>query len=158
MKPQDPSLVRSPQRSLPLGYPIWWHHHGDKIRVREVNDNSIRLAGSAAELTITRGNENEWVVAWKVVRRFGSEEAAGQVVMSTDELGAAFDLNKLTGDYGDFLLDRFGGTSAEQGYFIRYQDFLNIPCPGTGHDGDPNISILLDQEIKQSVRELLGDS
>lgn len=43
----------------------------------------------------------------------------------------------------------------KQGAFIRYGNFLNIPSPGTGHDGDPNISILIDGPIRRAVRQLL---
>lgn len=57
---------------------------------------------------------------------------------------------------GDFLLEKYGGDVACQFLFIRWQDYLNIPGPGTGHDGDPNISIKLTDEIKEAIRALLA--
>jgi hypothetical protein len=56
---------------------------------------------------------------------------------------------------GEWLLDRYGGDSAAQGFYIRWRNCLNIPCPGTGHDGDPNISVTLSDDIKEAVRQLL---
>ncbi len=56
---------------------------------------------------------------------------------------------------GSWLVGRYGGNSAVQSKFIRWGNFLNIPCPGTGHDGDPNVSIYVTDEIREAVRKLL---
>ena len=76
--------------------------------------------------------------------------------MDDEHLKMAFGLSEESGKYGDWLIGRFGGESAEQGQFIRFENFLNIPCPGTGHDGDPNISIVLDDKIRDAVEHLLA--
>jgi hypothetical protein len=33
---------------------------------------------------------------------------------------------------------------------------LNIPTPGTDHDGDPNVSVELDMKMAQAVKEIIG--
>jgi len=32
---------------------------------------------------------------------------------------------------------------------------LNIPCPGTGHDGDPNVSVYIEESIQRAIEQLL---
>lgn len=56
------------------------------------------------------------------------------------------------------MLDRFGGTVARQGIFIRWRDFMNIPGPGTGGDGDANISVMITGEIKEAIKTILGEA
>jgi hypothetical protein len=53
------------------------------------------------------------------------------------------------------MIEPFGGTVAKQRKFIRYHEFLNIPGPGSGYQGDPNVSIELYPETIAAVRNLL---
>lgn len=80
----------------------------------------------------------------------------GQVEMDSCQLAAAFGLSDESGDFGDWLIERYRADSAEQRLWIRYGNQLNIPGPGTGHDGDPNISIELDGDIKKAVVAIIG--
>ena len=86
--------------------------------------------------------------------------------MSTKNLRCAFGLSDeedYDGSRATFLpwrntnIERYGGTCFYQGVFLRYEYFLNIPGPGTGNDGNPNISVELDDGIKNAVRQLLGE-
>jgi hypothetical protein len=100
------------------------------------------IAGSAARVRITRRAftvDEGWNVEWEVVQS-QQTKVIGCTHFNTHELRAAFGLSEETGEFGDWLIERFGAESAQQGKYIRWKDFLNIPCPGTGHDGDPNIS------------------
>jgi len=143
--------------------PVWWHTRGLKMHLKECDENRkhIVIEGSAAKVTIDRVNIDRivgWFVEWRVVNCFPiKEQTDGRVMMSYSELAAAFGLNN---DYvvqgSDWLIDQYGGTVASQGKFIRYQKYLNIPCPGTGHDGDPNVSIELKEEIKEAVGSVLN--
>lgn len=136
--------------------PVWCHHHCTKMRIDTSNENLefFILTGSAASLKITCAGTGKYVVLWEVIHS-PAERASGSVVFTKDQLRAAFGLSDLSGDFGGWLIDRFGASSAEQGKYIRWNDYLNIPCPGTGNDGDPNISIFLDDDIKLAVQQFL---
>jgi len=137
--------------------PIWWHPHGMKMQVKGSDENSLTIAGSAAKIVITResGSYPGWFIDW-AIQHSGTTQASGRTFFLNDELKAAFGLTDESGDYGDLLIERYGGDSANQGQYIRSNIFLNIPCPGTGHDGDPNVSIEIDDSIKRAVQKLLG--
>lgn len=149
---------RAPETRL-WGIPNWCHHHGSKMRVEEFSKGNYLLviAGSAASVRITRRAktvDEEWFVEWEVVQ---SQQAKvnGRAFFASDDLRAAFGLSQESGEFGDWLIEQFGADSASQGKFIRWKNFLNIPCPGTGHDGDPNVSIHIDDDVQNAIRQLL---
>lgn len=142
--------------------PDWWHHHGTKMRVQkqEKQNQFLVIAGSSATLKVVRRastvGEGCWYVYWEVIYA-PSERANGRVIFTTEELKSAFGLSHESGEHGEWLLKRYRASSAEQGKYVRRGDFLNIPCPGTGQDGDPNISLEIDGEIRTAMRQLLGE-
>lgn len=145
-----------------FGVPVWCHHHGSKMRVEKIDleKGTLVIAGSAAEVIIQKvsihPDTKGWNVDWEVVQwKPNNEGARGRAFFTDKDLAAAFDLSSESGKFGQWLIGRYGADSAEQGKYIRFKGFLNIPCPGTGHDGDPNVSIHLDEEIKDAVRQLL---
>jgi len=157
----DSAACYEPEINMYL--PVWCHHHCGKMRVTEQNPEAgtLTIAGSAAKVTITRAStifpkSTGWLVNWEVIQcRPRREIVRGRRQFNDDRLAAAFGLIEHSG-WGDHeLLKRFGGHSAEWGLYIRWRDYLNIPCPGTGHDGDPNVSIELNDEIKKAVHALL---
>ena len=83
--------------------------------------------------------------------------AKGRAWFSEEDLKSAFGFSDKSGEYGYWLIERYGADVASQGKYIRWRDHLNIPCPGIGNDGDPNVSIYLDDDIKNAVRELLSE-
>jgi len=143
--------------------PIWCHHHCIKMRVteRDLETGALTIAGSAAKITIVRASTKfpwatGWFIDWEVIQYRPSDQVVrGRREFNDNELAAAFGLTDHPGETDFRLLEQFGGDSAEQGLYIRWGDYLNIPCPGTGHDGDPNVSIELDDQIKEAVRALL---
>jgi hypothetical protein len=155
--------------------PIWWHHHGIKARVFRIGSELI-LGSGAVQLIIGkpamlfRQNSSESRAACKVnwiIHQSLVDRANGQTHIDVVSLEVAFGLSNaalLSDKTSQWLLDQFGGTRASQGDFINYHGqyypeqvvYLNIPCPGTGHDGDPNISILVTDEIKEAVAEHLA--
>ena|SRR3989344_2399057 len=139
------------------GNPVWWHHHGIKMGIisQGLCNDYLVLQGSAAELRIEK-HRTDWLLTWKIIHSL-IRAASGIAVFTSDELLAAFGVNHAYTFLGHskWLIDRYGGTAACQGCFLRYQDWLNIPCPGTGNDGDPNISILLDEKIDKAVKDLI---
>lgn len=163
MQPAKQTERRDPE--IRWYFPIWCHGHGAKMRVKEFNNenSTLVIAGSAAKVTIRRAQDVEpqmknggWFVDWEVIQyRLGDEWVRGRRLFTDEELSGAFGLTDSSGKYGQHIINRFGADSAEQGLYIRWRNFLNIPCPGTGHDGDPNVSIHLDAEIQNAVLDLL---
>lgn len=136
--------------------PPWFHHHGDKMTVEKL-DVGIKLlviTASAAGIKITRWGKSYsdgWIVEWWI--RHGVGKVKGQTWMAAADLRSAFGLEN-NSRFSDWLLARFDGDCAGQGEYIRYGNYLNIPCPGTGSDGDPNVSVFLTKEIKEAVQKL----
>jgi len=150
------ALARAPQME---GYsPIWCHHHCTKMMVKEFDKEQklLVIAGSAASLRIypVPDKEDLWMVDWEVVQS-RSEKCNGRIAFTSDQLKAAFGLSNEIFRAGEWLIKRYGGESAAQFKFIRWKNFLNIPCPGTGHDGDPNISLEIGEKMKNRIRLLL---
>ena len=137
--------------------PEWWHHHGRKVMLSEcdVAAGRMTLAGSAAELKVARAKDREgWYVTWKVTHN-QLQISEGRLWMDDVDFQGAFGIADIIRVGSLWLAERYGASSATQGLFIRFQRFLNIPCPGTGHDGDPNISIELDDAIRKAASDLL---
>ncbi len=143
--------------------PIWWHNHGWKLQIKDFfKEQLLILKSNAALLRITNGQVGipqikGWIVEWEVVWCYPVEELArGRRIFSTQDLKAAFGLDINPHTFGQqHILDEFGGTCANQGLYIRWDKYLNIPGPGTGHDGDANISIEITREIKEAIWTLL---
>ncbi len=151
---QEKSLnKRTPELTPPLyKHPIWWHRHGEKMRfVRSEFEGELLIQGSAAEVKISRDPEKQrWNVDWKVTHTKNCY-AQGRTEWQDEEFDGAFGLVDSEHLHGSHVLARFGGDSAEQGGYIRWRNFLNIPNPGTGHDYDPNVSILLTEEMAKEA-------
>lgn len=162
--------MRAVNPKIHLQHPVWWHEHGSKMEVKEFVPSTgvLVLSASAASLRISRRTATKvnmgWDIDWEVVQcRPTHEQTNGRVFFSTEVLRAAFSLSDDPGQgaqWSQWLLNQCGGDLAVQGCFIRWMDahaiFLNIPCPGTGHDGDQNISLVVTHEIKEAVRQLLA--
>jgi hypothetical protein len=159
----DSKVVQQRVPELECGWPIWWHHHGYKLAVKELDlaKHILVLEASAAKVTIQKASilfseAPAWFVDWEVVQSRPSQSGTkGRTWFRDEDLKAAFCLSDDTGEFSGWLIERFGGISANQGRYIRWKRFLNIPCPGTGHDGDPNISIYIDDDIQNAVHHLL---
>lgn len=146
------------------GKPEWFHHHGFKMSLETCDTETplVVISATAARLEITHSplfekDSHPWFVSWRVVQyRPRGEQVDGKTSMKPEELRAAFGLtDDQFGEGHKWLIERYGATTAVQREFIRYKDFLNIPGPGTGHDGDPNISIVLDPRIKKAVGDIM---
>ena len=135
--------------------PIWCHHKGTGMRLitASVCNDLLIIQGSAAELIIEK-DRSDWLVSWRIING-PRTQIKGQTQFSDNQLLAAFGMMDEIEEFGEWLIRDYGGDSASQGRFIRYKDWLNIPCPGTRHDGDPNISIKITEEMKKAVKELV---
>ncbi len=140
------------------GGPSWWNSHGRKLTVKSYDvDQGVILEASAARLQIHPITDypDAWQVIWRV-KYSPSSWVEGRIEFLTEELEAAFGLSELSGYSGDWLISNYGADAAQQGKFIRYQEFLNIANPGTGHDGDLNISVEVDEIIQQAVGHIIN--
>ena len=148
---------KAPERGL-TG-PIWCHIHGAKMYLDKESSNSIRVMiknGLAASLTISplANPISTYQVEWEL--GFGpSDKTFGKRRFTTAELEGAFGLRNHTDHGGELMIDRFGGESAVLGKYIRWMGFVNSPCPGTGSDGDPNISIHIDNDIQGAIARII---
>ena len=74
--------------------------------------------------------------------------------MRGDRLRGAFGLSDEVLEGSAWLVESYTAQSAAQGKYIRLGKFLNIPCAGTGHDGDPNVSIVINPDMRDAVDRL----
>lgn len=140
-----------------FGIPIWFHPHGTKVTVTRTSNNNVHLGANTASIHIhSMCGGPFWHVDYTVIHGVNIR-VSGFLQMTTSDLKIAFGIKDKCPAYGgQHLIDEFGGEVAQQGKFIRWGEYLNIPGPGTGHDGDANISIRVDDEIKEAVRTLLS--
>ncbi len=136
--------------------PPWQVFKGYKMKVarKDIPRGIIKIKGSAAKLTISP-TDRDWTVRWNI--EHGGSGVGGYVRMDDDMLRRAFGLKDGLGIFGQAVAARAGTPvdAAEQGCFVRWGRFLNIHHPGIGLQGDPNISIELDDEMKTAVTDLL---
>ncbi|HWA64642.1 MAG TPA: hypothetical protein VG866_02240 [Candidatus Paceibacterota bacterium] len=128
----------------------------DKIVCTSIFRDTLIIQASAAELIIQR-SQDQWLVKWRVGYIGLDQFVSGQVVFSHDDLIHAFLVDGHIEKTAGWMISQYGGSSAVQGKFIRYKEFLNIPGPGTGHDGDANISIEISDAIREAVEKLVYD-
>ncbi|MDD4290128.1 MAG: hypothetical protein PHH83_02510 [Patescibacteria group bacterium] len=148
------------------GFPVWWHHHGFKMRAEPLDKEKciLVISGSAAKITIKNilseypnySFGDGWLVDWEVHQWTPlGLKTIGRRQFNNEELLAAFGISSESGDTGGWLIEEFGAESAQQGKYIRWKEYLNIPCPGTGHDGDPNVSVYIEEDIEKAIKQLL---
>lgn len=140
--------------------PIWWYHHGFKLMVTncDIPNRCVVFATNTASIRFTQRAmtvDEGWFVDWMI--RYGQQDQmSGRIVLSTRDLLIAFDLEVPKEAESDSVLTRrFDAEVARQGRYIRTGPFLNIPGPGTGSDGDPNMSIYLEKSIRVAMDKLL---
>jgi hypothetical protein len=152
-------MFAASKSEMRFNHPDWCHNHCIKMSVGklDVSNRTLIIAGSAASVRITRVAttvDEGWYVDWEVVQS-QQEKTNGRIVLSTKRLRVAFGLEQQPVSANHSFLEReYGAEAGVQGRFIRWGEYLNIPCPGTGHDGDPNVSIILSDGIKEAVRKL----
>jgi hypothetical protein len=145
-----PSIKRYPK--FEKGWPEWWNYNGAKMVLRSERSTewSCVIANAAAEVIVVRNPLTGWEIDWEIKFEWPSF-AKGQVNLGYYELRGAFGLeNEVPGD-SEWLVLRYGANSVIHGKYIRFERWLNIPGPGTGDDGDPNVSIEIDETILMAV-------
>lgn len=146
------------------GPPSWCHHHSMKMVPEKQTDEEkaskiLRISGSAAFLIISfHPEEGEWCwrVDWRIYHGVGSDN--GYRLFTKENLESAFTPSPIGSRSQEdrFFSGRYNADAGQQGRYLRQGRWLNIPGPGTGNDGDPNISIEITPEIYKAVKELLS--
>jgi len=125
-------------------------------------DLFIKSTGSIiAHLAINKTvpKRPNYTLVWTVRHAGGlvCPHTSGVIELSAAAMKKVFCLDDKMNDPDSlWLIERYGGTVAAQGEFFRCGSYLNIPHPGTGYQGDPNLSILLDYSIRLAVMQLLS--
>lgn len=137
--------------------PIWFHHHGTKLELIYYDENIVIIKSNATRLSISKKITKKDVL-WNInysISHGDSCLTSNSLIMTSESLARAFGLDDNFEESGSSILKEFGGTNGLQGKYIRYKEYLNLPGPGTGHDGDPNLSIKIDDKIKTAIVQLL---
>jgi hypothetical protein len=144
--------------------PIWFNEHGINMHVIDlkVDGRRVVIGTKAAKLEISLYPNpvvpTGWLVEWEV--KFSqSEHVNGRFITSSDRIRRMFGIDGIQDRRGvppKWMVERYGIHDGVQGVFGRWNDFLNVPCPGTGHDGDPNISIQITKDMKVAIQVILG--
>ena len=140
-------------KSKGLGIPEWFHMHGNKIRVREADPAKplLVLASNSVEVRIHPHVGQGWDLEYEI-RQPDGPPTKGTFWMCTRDFRAAFRMSDECHEtWGAPVILQYGGHVAHEDKYIRFEKYLNIPRPGTGDDGDPNVSIWVDDGIQASV-------
>ncbi len=141
-----------------IGFPRWFHPHGNKLSVSkdETTDKTLVLKSKAVKVKIGKSDTQDGYILTYTIVHSRETAVSARIWMSAADIETAFSISDTCDElWGQNVLDRFGGDVAYQGKYIRYGRFLNIPCPGSGTSGDPNISIYTDDDIKAAIELFL---
>jgi len=150
-------------------HPAWWHPDGIQMMPGTVEkfmgEFYLTIRSNTASLTIKSTHKSGlWQVRWQVIHFLpDKQESSGMRLFDTADLANAFRLVggpnppkcKYPEYYTRYGLRLDGSDSAVPGKYTRADGDLNIPCPGTGCDGDPNISIWVHHAVSKAVMDLI---
>ena len=141
-----------------LVFPRWFNPHSAHMKVDVFIKEEHFMVISSHTTTVTttvrivrraytvdEGWYIEWEIEWNP-----QEKSSGRVLFTSEQLRHAFGV--IADKMPNFL---HNAEYSESGKYVRRNNFLNIPCVGSGYDGDPNVSIYIDDDIQNAIRELL---
>lgn len=152
------SALRQQMFGLRDGIPDWHHPKSRQMQLEKADDSCVVIMAPAARLEIIEMLDAEtihkWIVRWEI---FFREERGtrGEIVMTASQLCAAFALNERSEGSDHWLANSYQEIASLEGMYFRYDRWLNIPGPGTGKDGDPNISVCLTDDMKKSITDMV---
>lgn len=152
------SIFRQLPFGLSDGIPDWHHPQSYRIHLEKADSSHVVIQAPAARFTIVELLDADtiykWIARWEILFSEGTGTRS-EIVMSAQDLCEAFALNEHTECEGRWWANPHQDIASRKGVYFRYDRYLNIPGPGTGQDGDPNISIFLTAEIKKAVTHLV---
>jgi hypothetical protein len=145
--------------------PAWFHIYGELMHPTFnplFAGNKLRFTTGSTHVTIYKSSRpGLWKVKWTIYRtnphmlkESEKDKVEGTVTLTTQELYLAFD--SVLGSYSKEGTDReftrrHNLTVGIKGKYVRKGSHLNIPCMGTGDEGDPNASIWLSKEVSVAL-------
>lgn len=152
----------------PAAPPSWWSPKGDRMVLDSYKqDEYLKYAKEGvASLTLRLvyiGGARHVSISWSIVHDVLSEEhrceVSGTVLLTHAQAVRAFHVTR--GSVGSarrevedaVFASAYRADDGSQGLFVRQGRYLNIPGPGTGMQGDPNISFYIDDDVKAAVTE-----
>lgn len=144
--------------------PKWFNAHGLKMFlsrdhiVQDTQPWEVLIGNEVARIQIRHtSNFEAYKIFWSILLGF-RQYVEGELRLSEAELKDAFNLGRgrnITNELALDFLSEFDGDAGVQGHYIRKGQFLNVPMPGTGLGGDPNVSVYVSEEIQKAVRKLI---
>lgn len=150
--------------------PAWFHDYG-KLVYPTFNPlfagDRLRLTTRSTHVTIRKSSRpGLWQVTWTIYRQnpyklkeAEKDKVEGIVTLTKQELYLAFDSllgNFGTGGSNPEFTEQHGLTAGIQGKYARKGPYLNIPCMGTGKEGDPNASVLISRKVSDALMAFLA--
>ncbi len=167
-------LFNQKPKLMPGGMPDWFNRNGvktDSIRrspgfVSFANRSTLSDEGPAKMTVNKLHNCEDYRIDYRL--EHGTGDTEGSVRFSKEMLEVAFGIIKpstalftnsrfppIALFVNSCFLGKYGGDAAILGGFIKWKNYLNVPMPGTGADGDPNISIEVTPRIRKAIKDFL---
>lgn len=147
--------------------PDWFHQKGYEMMAGDVDgEGKLIIFGNSTPggIEIRTSDGEEFLLQWEIcIPKIGGMRQ-GRQWLTRDQMVRAFctaGVANVSSEGGiplpehEVFLKRYQADCGLVGIFIRRGDFLNLPCPGTGDMGDPNISIFLSSELRKKVEMFL---
>jgi hypothetical protein len=158
------AFVLAPSLAIPTQQPSWWTDKGVgmTILLKDHKDFTLSVSsrGHSASLEIVYDGNDEiseeyYKVSSTVIHNYGSSE--GMVYLEQADIQKAFGLSDGMSRDGVIFAERCGyhASAAEPGRYFRFGRYLNLPHPGMGIPGDPNLSMFISDEVARAVYDLL---
>lgn len=140
--------------------PNWWDIAGEQRHLQQPTKNrpfTIRDRTSRLRIFESNNKKKRWKIEWVIAHPDKRGVVSGFVFFDDEDLAIAFCLKKeKIPANAEHLIACVGVADRIRiGYFIGKLDFVNIPCPGSGHPGDPNFSFKITLEMQKTIREMI---
>ena len=143
--------------------PIWWNRSGKGTYVVKGNigGRSITVTNGVGHLIIYKpvvGTKKTYTVRWMIFGKGGKEVNAvdGYRQFTKEQILTAFGVSQGNPITDTVFAEKHDAVCGIPGLFIRKLGYLNVPCPGTGIDGDPNLSAFISLSVGEDVRRFLS--
>jgi len=140
--------------------PNWWDPAGDQRHLQQPTKNRPFTVGdrlSTLRIFESNNKQGRWRVEWEIIHPNKRGADSGFRFFDDDDLAIAFCLKReeIPANAKHLIACMGAADRIRIGYFIGKLDFLSIPCPGTGHPGDPNFPFRITMQMQNRIREMI---